>query len=249
MRWYLSSLVCIGIVAIAMPAAAADRQDELFASWKQAQRDVRSLVVEFTLETQAIWHTTEQYEGTFKLVRTPEGEIFASHDIAGKKPGAGQQERWGGLLNGGRVYLLDYDKKLAIKFEPAESELPGFLEKYFNPFVVLLDQKRAEEKCRLEVVKQDEWYTYLAVKSKDASFFRDARAVLMNSDTDNVPKNMPRQLWWNDGNNSHAFQIRAWRLNASDAPKPEEFTKPEDRPGWEVTEWSSLWSSFWGKKR
>ena len=37
---------------------------------------------------------------------------------------------------------------------------------------------------------------------------------------------------------SNAFSRRtytsSWGLNSADAPKPEEFVKPENRPGWQV---------------
>jgi hypothetical protein len=90
----------------------------------------------------------------------------------------------------------------------------------------------------LEVAKQDEWYTYLKVTPKQANQsdnFRNGWVVLMRKDSEAVPKGMPRQLWHTDGMQEYLFEISAWRLNPEVGPKPEEFTKPEDRPGWEVS--------------
>jgi hypothetical protein len=45
-------------------------------------------------------------------------------------------------------------------------------------------------------------------------------------------------LWYTDGIREYIFEITSWRLNGADAPKRDEFAKPEDRPGWEVCECS-----------
>ena len=46
---------------------------------------------------------------------------------------------------------------------------------------------------------------------------------------------MPRQLWYEDqAGNGWTFDILRWKANAADGPKAEEFTRPEDRPGWQV---------------
>ena len=137
--------------------------------------------------------------------------------------------------------MLYHDQRVALRFDPEAGDLLGFLQRYFNPFVLLLDRKRAEEKHDLEVVKQDEWYVYLSVKPKQvkrygwfSDTFREGRVVLMNKASEVVPKDMPRQLWYTDGNRAYIVEVKAWRLNAADPPKLEEFAKPEDRPGWRV---------------
>ena len=147
------------------------------------------------------------------------------------------------------VYLLNHDTKTAIRFEPADGDLWRFLERYFNPFLRLLDHRRAEE-WRLEVAKQDEWYTSLIVRptrAEQSGGWPDAlcgaRVVLMNKDTEAVPKNMPRRLWYTDGAQEYTFEINRWQMNADSAPNVEEFTRPEDRLGWNVSRWP-----FRGKK-
>ena len=104
-----------------------------------------------------------------------------------------------------------------------------------------------EEQCKIEVVKQDGWYTYLAVKPKKVrrsgwfpDTFHDGRVVLMNKASDTVPQDMPRQLWYTDGINDYSFAIKSWRFNLVDSPKLEEFAKPEDRPGWKVLNWNKV---------
>jgi hypothetical protein len=203
----MESLLIVGFIV----AVGVDRQDQLFASWQEAQGSVKSLVVQFTLETtDRVFAERRKAEGTFRLIRTPKGEVYAFYEITQANSKGAKQERWSGLLNNGRVYLLHHDKKRAIPFEP--TELRCFLEQYFNPFVLLLDQKRAREKCQVQVIKQDEWYTYLSVKPKQVQRFQEGRAVLMNKDSDAVPKNMPRQLWYTDGGCEYTFDIKAWRL-------------------------------------
>ncbi|HMC65212.1 MAG TPA: hypothetical protein VKI65_09765 [Gemmataceae bacterium] len=245
MRPFVGSLLAVSFVTAV--AHGADRQDQLFASWEQAQREVRSLVVEFTLQTKdTIREERHKTEGTFRLIRTRNGKLFASYEAIEKKPNGDGQERWSGLLNDGAVYLLNANQKAAIRFEPVDGDLRGFLEKYFNPFVLLLDRKRADDKSKLEIVRQDEWYSYLAVNPKQVKrygwfpdTFHQGRAVFMNKASESLPKDMPRQLWYTDGIREYTFEIKAWRLNGTDPPKLEEFAKPEDRPGWEVVEWPS----------
>ncbi len=109
--------------------------------------------------------------------------------------------------------------------------------------MVLLDRKPAEEKYKLEVVKQDESYTYLAVTPKQVkrqgwlpdNFERRGSNADGNAASATVPKDMPRRLWClSPFGDECTYDIKAWKLNAADAPKLEMFARPEDRPGWKV---------------
>ena len=240
MRSALVSLLALCGAAI---AGRPGSLDELFVGCEQVQRRAESLVVEFHLEAKELgFNTREAAADVFRLVRSPTRELYA---ITPERPTGETKGRWSGLLNGGRMYLLDPDKRTAIRFAaPAADELPQFLETYSNPFAVLLDRTRADAKNRLELVKQDEWYTYVTVTPRQVKRngwqpdrFHEGRAVFMAKDSQAVPKEMPRQLWYTDGTSEHVFDIKAWRLNPDDGPKVEEFTKPEDRPGWEVVDW------------
>jgi hypothetical protein len=237
-------LGCAFVVGVAGGSSAAEPLDAVFAGWAAIQGAAESHVVDFGLETKdPIFHQREMATGSFRLIRTEKGEVFASYEVVSEKPKGKKPERFSGLLNGGTVYLLDHEKKTAVRFEFADGELTPFLEKHFNPFAVLLDRKRAEAKCQLDVVKQDDWYTYLAVKPKQAKrygwfsySFREGRVVLMRKDSEAVPRGLPRQLWHTDGSREYRLDIKAWRLDPARGPKLEEFTRPEDRPGWEVVD-------------
>ena len=61
--------------------------------------------------------------------------------------------------------------------------------------------------------------------------------MLLNKDSERIPKGMPCQLWYTDGVHEHTFDIRSWRYNADPGPRADEFTRPDDRPGWEVVVW------------
>lgn len=67
--------------------------------------------------------------------------------------------------------------------------------------------------------------------------FHEGRVVVMNKDSEAVPKDMPGRLWYTDGIREYMFEIQSWRLNVAEPPKLEKFPKPETRPGWEVKEW------------
>jgi hypothetical protein len=212
------------------------------------------LVVDFTLErTNRVREEKVQLTGTVKMMRTAKGELLVSYtESIVDKPGAAAKPQWVGLLVGGTLYCLDTDNKTAIRIEPANGDVRLWLEEKFNPFILLLDEQRARAKHRTRVTRQDEWYTYVDVRppSRQLSGFcvgcERARAVFMNKDRDGVPKDMPRQLWYQDAaGNCSTFDVRRWKGNAADGPKAEDFIKPEDRPGWQVSDtgWPSLWSA------
>jgi hypothetical protein len=242
--------VFVGTVLIGLAATCVERAqriDELFASWAEAQRSVKSLVIQFTLEKKdPVFRERAKANGSFRLIRTSKGEVFASYEVSPFKTKTEDQERCSGLLNNGAVYLLYHNTKNAIRFDPPPGELQRFLAKYFNPFVRLLDRKHAEADWCLEVVKQDEWYTYLVVRPKEVKnsgwFFgtmQEGRIVFMKMASPGVPKDMPRLLWWTDGCLEYTFDIVSCKVNGEGAPKREEFVKPEDRPDWQLSVWGS----------
>ena len=243
MQSFVGSLIALAIISACVDRA--HRKDQLFASWQDAQKGVKSLIVEFTLETKdATFGKTETVRGTFRLLRTPKDDVFASYEICQPEAKGAKSDQCRGLLSDGMVYVLDQERKTAIRFDPTDVGLQSFLVRYFNPFPLLLDRKRDDGKCQVEVTRIDEWYTYLAVKPKHVKrygwfpdSFQEGRVVLMNKTNDDVPKDMPCQLWYTDGIRACTFHIRSWRLDAANAPRLEEFTKPEDRPGWEINEW------------
>jgi hypothetical protein len=92
----------------------AKRLDELFASWQKVQREVRSLVIEFTLEKHdTSFKTRDEHSGSFRLLNTANGDVAASYDLIRNR------QRFGGLLSLGRLYTLDYSKKTAMGFDAA----------------------------------------------------------------------------------------------------------------------------------
>lgn len=233
---------CMLVVAVAGVAPGSEPLDDLFGQWSTAQKEAKSLVVEFDLETKdSIFDQCEEATGRFCWIRSKKGEVFASYEVVVNKARGAKPVRLSGLLSHGNVYVLDHDSKTALRFEVAAGELRPFLEKHVNPLVVLLDRQRAEKQCELTVVKQDESYVYLGVKPRQRTrhgWFSDAfdqgRVVVMRNGSEAVPKGMPRQLWHTDGTREQRFEIKAWRWNPADGPSMDEFARPEDRPGWEV---------------
>src|SRR5947199_10340495 len=104
----------LALVLISAVALGADRQDELFASWEQAQRNLKSLAVEFTLEiNDRTFNIHQKGEGRFRLVRSQNGDIFASYDETEKDARSHAVVRFSALLNGSCLYVLDHDSKTA----------------------------------------------------------------------------------------------------------------------------------------
>jgi hypothetical protein len=231
----LTTILLLGVEA---------RQDELFRSWEKAKADTRSLVVEYTLEkNDRVRNEKLRFDCTVKLLRTAKGELFAAYTETQSDNSGAAKLTCGGLLNGGNLYLLFPDKKYAMRFVPQDGDVRLLLERLCNPFALLLDENRARDKYRLLAFKQDETYTYVDIDPKQPpggwmpNLLMRGRAVFMNKDTKAIPKNMPRQLWYEEATgNLYTYDIRRWKMNPADGPKVEEFTRPEDRPGWEVND-------------
>jgi hypothetical protein len=230
------------------------RQEQLFRSWEKAKADTRSLVVDFTLEhTNRVRDEKWRFEGTVKLLRTAKGELLASYTLVPMdKPGEAGKPVFAGLLVGGALYLLNADAKTALRIDPANGDVRLWLEEKFNPSALLLDEKRARANGRCHIARLDQWYTYMDVIPPPSGYFNRGRAVFMNKDGDGVPKDMPCQLWYEEDGvgDCYTFDIRRWKANAADGPKAEEFTRPEDRPGWEVIKsFRFPWGAKLGAKR
>jgi len=236
--------VCLIVASYGLTQGGSDRLNELFAEWEAAQQNVKSLVVEFTLEVKdPIFNKCEKRDGTFRMLRTEKGKFFAVYDVLPLKVKHQDEMRTSGLLNGGKIYLLNHDQKSAIRIEPSEGDVRGFLERNFNPLVTLLDRKKSEDKWTMEV-KEDEWYTYLTLKAKKPTSgwwpesFQDCRVAILKKASKGVPKNMPSQVWNLEANhNERTYTITSWRINGDDAPQLSEFERPEARPGWQVHDW------------
>jgi hypothetical protein len=225
-------------------ATAGDRLVELFGSWEKARAETRSLVVEYTMkEPEPVTGADDGVPTVFRLLRTPEGELYASVDqSAAARPGTGRRLSY--LLNGGTIYRLDHATKTGFVVRPAGDGLSEFLETWFSPVVVLLDRRRAEARYTITLVQQDEWYTHLLLRPKDrrkSGWFTpvqpDVQVALMTKASPAIPKDMPRRLRYLIPNGpTTTFDIIAWRLNAADGPTVADFAKPQDRPGWRVVE-------------
>jgi hypothetical protein len=125
MHFLIGSLVAVVIAGTDEP----NHQDLVFAGWEQAQRDVQSLVVEFTREMpDKVFNTTQKTDGVFRLLRTPKGEIHASYELSPDRPKGAKMEPFVALLNGRTVSFLDHRQKFEIQWKIADKDLLGFLE-------------------------------------------------------------------------------------------------------------------------
>src|SRR5262245_1635043 len=77
----LSFETCL-VVALIGINGKPDRRGVLFDRWQKTQRSVPTLVVEFTLEQSRFGWRPEKFVGSFRLLRTPNGEVFASYTTA-----------------------------------------------------------------------------------------------------------------------------------------------------------------------
>src|SRR5262249_33153308 len=158
-----------------------------------------SLVIEFTLEMKdSAFRTRQEFDGVFRLLREPTGDILASYELRDKHGKEGAPPSFSGLLNAGTIYVLDHGQRTAVKYRPKKGDVPRTLEDYLNPFILLLDRKRAQDKWRLAISKQNDWYACLRVEPKGEKrsswswegwkIVEKGQLVVMNKATATVPK-------------------------------------------------------------
>src|SRR5262249_27127371 len=115
--------VMVAVVALGLAASAhgAERVDELFATWLQAQRGAKSLVAQLMLiKKNKAPGATQKFTGKLQVLRNAKGELFASYDVVpvGTK---GQGETF--LFVKGATYRLDHATKTATRYRVAEGEM------------------------------------------------------------------------------------------------------------------------------
>jgi hypothetical protein len=233
---------CLVLVCLGAAPPAREPLAELFTQWAAAQRRTESLVVEFEWKTyNRSFDQWEKGSGILRLLRTKKGEVFASYDVTRMSPKPSR--RCFALLAAGKIYLLDHENKTAITVQ-AVGGLQSFLEDSVNPFVVLLDRKRAIAKYLLEITKSDEHSISISLNPREfktatdgSRNFIDCRMLLLRKDQVDIPKAIPHQLHFTNFDIERTIDIRAWRFNPADGPTLEELTRPEDRPGWRLLGW------------
>jgi hypothetical protein len=238
--------ILLSVGTAGLPFAMSEiRQEQVFRAWQQAQLETRSLVVEFTCQSDSVESKT--LNGIFKLRRAPDGAILARCDL---DSGPHQIIL---LLVSHKAYVMKPAQKVALRVNLSGQKIPEFLGAHYNPFMVLLDKQYAKKHFRLQVTNQDQWYTYLSLAPRNAKgpgnflgilwsrdFCTTGTIALLNKDSDSIPKDMPRALTWTDGLNSCRYDIRKWQRNGPHSPPLSDFQAPEGMPGWEVLDLAEL---------
>lgn len=240
--------VCYFVLALCLsvapgPAVADERIDKLFAVWQQAQRETRSLLIEGNVE---------EYNAAFGKRTSEPARLRLARNDAGVLSGTLEPERRkdsGYQLHDGRLYLLSRQNRFASRFEFEEHGLQLFLEWYLSPLVVLVDRQRAEERYKLEVIQEDDESLWLLVEPKQpraSDRMACGGVVLAKRASADIPFGFPRRLWFRtptpEGGGLEGDEVdivvRRWRMNAEGGPKPADFVRPEDLPGWSVDDFS-----------
>jgi hypothetical protein len=240
------------------------RQNELFSAWEKAGRTVQTLTVEFDLkEYDPTFRQVKHSRGRFVLRRTPRG-VLARCELSPCERG---QESSVALLREDKLYLLEPSNQIARRLDLAGLDIRRLLERYFNPFVLLLDREQAQKEWRWDFARGDTWYTYLDVKPRrrsrgwfsGATFlvgggvihgwdFECARIVVMNKGSDRIPRHMPRQLWIRNPTTELTCDIIRWIMDSGEPPSDKAFTEPEKMKGWEVVDLNKVWKELTGGK-
>jgi hypothetical protein len=245
MKRALLGVMLLGSWAIAIPVPEVE-SDDLLTAWHRQQAKIKTLLVVATFERHdGLFSTKDTYDDTFRYLMSSDGEVMAALDRTERKPN-GIHGRF--LWRGGTVYYLDFSRKHAIDFGTTGKDVLLYLRNHFCPLTMFLDRKRAAETYRLEIAKQDGWYTYLKVERRkpmaapgawspfDAFYF--GQVVFPIKASENYPAGMPCQICWaSTKDEMNVWQVKSWSVNARNGPAETDFVRPEAMPGWEVVEW------------
>lgn len=238
----------IAAVVCCTSAFGDDTVDSLFANWQKATKDVKTLEIKFTREQKDLVLRRVMYssEGSIRLLRTPQGELFASYDqTAPDKGSAKNLIRY--VLREDAVYQIMKSEKSVVVFHPHDDNLIRFLGDNFCSAVFMLDRKLAEKNFALTITKQDDHYTYLHMKAKgylQKENSEDGILVILKQSHSEWDKGIPRLFRYttNQGKEETTYHIKSWRLNATEMT-PDEFQLPDRKDGWKYS------TSFFSKKK
>jgi hypothetical protein len=142
------------------------------------------------------------------------------------------------------LYLSEPEGKTLRKARVADL---GWLAAWFteqaSPLLLVQDAEQRRQ-CLLRVTNMDRWYTYVALgpgQKQRSGWFSPAnisrgQLALVNAATRDIPKAMPRQLWFEQPNgNTLLFDIRRWRQDVPGAVREEDL-RPTLPPGWRLVD-------------
>jgi hypothetical protein len=222
------SIAIYALVACLGFSVGAERKDAAFSSWKQAKEGTESLVVEYKKESKDLV-TLKQSSSTFvfRLLQI-KGKIYASVAKVETNLKAEKVEQRVALLADSTIYLYGFgpEEETAVRLEFKPEELRSFLQRHFDPFVVLLDRKKTSEQYDIALQKTDKNYTYLSIDAKQNQF-PSGQVVVMNKDSEFIPKNMPRLIRHIEQHQQQTVDIQSWRINPINGPKTDDFTVPK----------------------
>jgi hypothetical protein len=225
-------------------ASQSEQLSDIFRSWELARNNVNSLIVEFEQENRdSIRKTRSKFAGTFKLLRTPDGRVYATLDMTPLEPKSlPETEHY--LLNSGTIYCLNHEKKTAWKYKTLDGDLTASLAGTWIPCIALLDANLIAKYANVSIGKQDEDYTYLKISPKRSKRYLwlqpNGCLVIMREHNEFFPRHLPRMLRYFDypGSREVLIDIKSWEANPANPPTIDDFARPESRAGWKV--WNSI---------
>lgn len=225
-------LAVFAVIAGTSSSFGDDTIDSLFASAEKAAADVKTLEIVFDLTKRdlILKRDIEQRNGEIRLLKTANGEVFASCEISTGK------EKIRYVLSGKSIYQIDFKGKSVTEFKPDDDSPIRFIGEYLNPVAFLLDRKLSEKYYTLDLVKQDVGYSYLGMKVNDTGRRRELSncvIAILKPETKDIASGMPRLIRTtsNDGKEQTELYIRYWKLNKAQWTE-EEFKLPEKEKGW-----------------
>lgn len=225
-----------------------DTVDSLFANWGKVSKDVKTLEIKFAREQKDLVLRREMYssEGIIRLLRTPQGELFASYDQVQPDRGSAKNPiRY--VLRENAIYQIMKSEKSVVVFHPHDDNLIRFLGDNFCSAIFMLDRKLAEKNYTLTIAKQDDHYTYLHMAAKgyqQKEQSEDGILAILKQSHSEWDKGMPRLFRYttNQGKEEVTYHIKNWRLNTTEITR-DEFQLPDRKDGWKYS------TSFFSKKK
>lgn len=234
------ALFCSLAVSFANQVASAE-PGEVLAGWREAQKNLRSLRVEFTkTRVDPIFSNHHESEGIFQFAFGPDSEPVASLALHDEK--SRHEDHW--FFRGRVAYLLDHRRKAALRMVPEDDSTLTLRDTVFPPARILTNHNLINSDANWKFKADGDSQLYAATIIEQANLFSwwnrstsvQAEFLSPKHVTSEQPSHMPKYARFT-ATGEHAYdlyEIKAWRLNEEQSLTRADLQAPEVRPGWEV---------------
>jgi TIGR03009 family protein len=221
----------------APPPAADPKLDPLLARWEKETANIRTILADITCTRKnPLFNKIDVLTGKARLLRQDDGTYLVSVEL-NHKENPERDEKY--LCTGTHLYVFRPQEKLIYVYPlpPRKAGQPA--DKGFMPFMIGMKAEVAKQRYQLRVAQENEWYTYVTVipnYPEDQAEFIFARLAILNKETQMIPKDTPKEIFWVEPNKVEVkWDITRIQRDVPGTVSRDDFLPPDPRKlpaGW-----------------